>query len=229
MFGRSKPVVIDRYASRSRTTVPRWLWLLLLGAVLGAGTVVYVQEKHLPPRLSPAESGRLQTALATAEAERSRLGAALSQAQTQLQAAQADQQRAAAELAGSVRERAGLRNSIDALLSALPADPRGSEVEVRSGRFKVEGPQLGFDVVLSRARGEAAPFTGVLQFTVSGTTGRGAEATVDLEPVAVTVGRFEIASGAVPMPAGFTPREATLRVLDRAGGRPMGMRVFYVR
>jgi hypothetical protein len=187
-----------------------------------------VQEKHLPPRLSPAESGRLQTALATAEAERSRLETALAQAQAQLQATQAEQQRAAAEYAGSVRERAGLRNSIDALLSALPPDPRASAVEVRSARFKVEAGQLGFDVVLSRARSET-PFTGVLQFTVAGTTARGAEATVDLAPVAVTVGRFEIASGAVPVPAGFVPREATVRVLDGAGGKPMGMRVFFVR
>jgi hypothetical protein len=228
MFGRSKPVVIDRYSSRSRTRVPRWLWPLSFGAALGAGAVVYVQEKHLPPRLTTEESGRLKAALGTAEAERSSLSAALAESQRQLQAAQAEQQRAAAEVAGSTRERAGLRHSIEALLAALPADPRGSAVEVRSGRFKVEGTKLGFEVVLSRARSEA-PFTGVLQFTVAGTTERGAGATVDLQPVAVTVGRFEIASGDVPMPAGFTPREATLRVLDGAGGKAMGMRVFLVK
>lgn len=229
MFGQSKPIVIDRYAARRRALIPRWLWLVLLGAALGAGAVIYVQEKHLPPRLSTGESGRLQSALSTAEAERARLGTELTETQRQLVAAQAEQQRATAELAGIERERAGLRNSIDALLTALPPDPRGSAVEVRSGRFKVEGAQLAFDIVLSRARSDAAPFTGVLQFTVAGTTERGSAATVDLEPVAVSVGRFETASGAVPMPAGFAPRESTVRVLDRAGGTVMGMRVFFVK
>jgi hypothetical protein len=46
MFGSSRPVVIDRYRSRrSRTGLPRWLWLLLFGIVVGAGAVGFVQQR----------------------------------------------------------------------------------------------------------------------------------------------------------------------------------------
>src|SRR5439155_11951312 len=53
MFGQSKAVIFEPYGRRrSRRTVPRWLVLLLSGIVVGAGGVVFVQERYLPPRLS---------------------------------------------------------------------------------------------------------------------------------------------------------------------------------
>lgn len=230
MFGRSKPVVFDRYASRrSRRWIPRWFWLLLFGAAIGAGAVVYVQQEVLPPRLSLLESNRLQAAYAAADGERSRLAAELAQASGKLEAALAEQQRAAAELAASVRERGALRASIEALLAALPPDPRGGDVEVRAARFNVDGDKLGYDVVLARPQAGATPFTGVLQFVLAGRTARGSETTLALEPVKVAVGRFEIASGALPLPEGFMPREATIRVLDRVDGKLFGTRVIYVK
>jgi hypothetical protein len=230
MFGRSKPVVFDRYASRrSRRWIPRWFWLLLLGAAIGAGAVVYVQQEVLPPRLSLLESNRLQAAYAAAEGERSRLESELGQASTRLEAALAEQQRVAAELAASVRERAALHDSIEALLAALPPDPRGGAIEVRAARFRVDGDQLGYDVVLVRPQPGATPFGGVLQLVLAGRTAGGTETTVALDPVKVAVGRFEIASGALPMPGGFVPREATIRVLDRVDGKTFGTRVIYVK
>lgn len=230
MFGRSKPVVFDRYASRrSRRWIPRWFWLLLFGAGVGAGAVVYVQQEHLPPRLSLRESNRLQASYAAAEGERSRLEAELAQASGKLEAALAEQQRVAADLAASLRERGALRANIEALLAALPPDPRGGAIEVRAARFKADGDKLGYDVVLSRPQAGAAPFTGVLHFVLAGRTARGTETTVALEPVKVAVGRFEIASGALPLPEGFVPREATIRVLDRVDGKSFGTRVILVK
>jgi hypothetical protein len=230
MFGRSKPVVFDRYASRrSRRWIPRWLWLLLFGAAIGAGAVVYVQQEYLPPRLSLPESNRLKASYEAAEGERSRLGAELAQTSRKLEAALAEQKRVAAELASSLRDRSALRANIEALLAALPPDPRGGAIEVRAARFKVDDNQLGYDLVLARPQAGAAPFTGVLQFVIAGKTAHGSETTVALDPVKVSVGRFEIASGTLPMPGGFMPREATIRVLDRIDGKPFGMRVIFVK
>ena len=69
MLGHSKPIPFDPYGSRrrSRKRFPGWLLLLLSGIAIGAGGVVYVQERHLPPRLSAAESTRLQDAYAKAD------------------------------------------------------------------------------------------------------------------------------------------------------------------
>jgi hypothetical protein len=230
MFGRSNPVVFDRYASRrSRRVIPSWLWLLLFGCAIGAGAVIYVQQQHLPPRLSVVESSRLQSAFDSAERERSRLAAELAQVNQKLKAVVAEQTRGANELAASHRDRSALRGNIEALLASLPPDPRGGAVEVRAARFNVDGDTLGYDVVLARAQSGPAPFTGVLQIVVVGKTARGTETTVALDPVKVTVGRYEIARGTMSMPGGFNPREATIRVLDRVDGKSFGMRVIYVK
>jgi hypothetical protein len=175
MFGRSKPVVFDRYASRrSRSIMPRWLWLLLFGAALGAGGVIYVQQEHLPQRLSATESGQLRTAFESAESERTRLAAELAQSKLDRETALAEAKRLTDELAVNQRERVALRGNIEAVLDSLPPDPRGGAVEVRSARFDVDGENLGFDIVLTRAaKAAATPFNGVLQFAVAGKTARG--------------------------------------------------------
>jgi hypothetical protein len=230
MFGQSRPVVIDRYASRrSRRRLPKWLLWLLAGATLGVLGVLYVQQQHLPPRLSAAESGRLQSAYTTADNERTRLAAELAQARQQLAGAQSAQQRAAADLATAQREPNALRSQIEALLDALPPDPRGGAVQVRAARFDAAEGKLDYNLVLSRARAGGAAFSGVLQFALSGKTARGSDTTVTLEPVAVNVGRYQITSGSLALPAGFAPRQATVRVLERPDGKLMGMRVINIR
>lgn len=231
MFGSSKPVVFDRYASRRhRRRLPPWLAWLLCGAVLGVAGLVYVQERHLPPRLSAAESTRVQSAYDSAQAERTRLDAELTQTRLQLEAAQAAQRRAAADLATAQREPNALRAQIEALLDALPPDPRGGAVQVRAARFEPAGDgKLGYHLVLSRAQAGGTPFSGVLQFAVAGSTARGSPTTLAPEPVAVQVGRYQITSGELALPAGVVPRQVTVRVLDRPGGKLMGLRVLNVR
>lgn len=230
MFGRSRPVVIDRYARRrSRRVLPPWLWLLLLGAAIGAGAVLYAQQAYLPPRLSAAESSRLQSSFEAAERDRSRLTAELAEARRQLAAAKTEREGAAKEVAAARRERNALHENIAVLLEALPPDPRGGAVEIRAARFDVDGDNLGYDIVLARPKPGASPFTGVLQLVVAGKTDRGTETSVPLEPVKLSVGRYEVASGVLSMPEGFVPRQATIRVLDRPDGKAFGMRVLNVK
>lgn len=82
LFGRNKPVVFDPYGSsrRSGFPIPRWLVILMLGIVIGAAGLFYAEENDLPPRLTPAESERLQSYAAQLEGERQRLQAALDKA-----------------------------------------------------------------------------------------------------------------------------------------------------
>lgn len=229
MFGRNKPVVFDPYGGRrSRRRLPRWLLWLLVGSAAGAGGVIYVQQHHLSPRLSAQDSTALRTSFQQADGERLRLKAQLETTETRLAAALADQQALSTELAGSRAGSEQLRGELAALVTALPPDPRGGAVAVRAARFTVEAQALGYDVVLSRARGGAAPFSGVVQFVVVGASARGPEASVSSTPVAVSIAQVETLRGSVPLPAGFTPRQATIRVLDGVGGKPVGMRVINV-
>ncbi|WP_313950260.1 hypothetical protein [Accumulibacter sp.] len=226
MFGRSKPVVFDPYGSRaSRRLIPNWLWLLLFGATIGAGALFYVQQKLMPPRLSAEESSQLRKDFDSARQESSRLTAELAQANHKLDEALAKHDRLSAELTASHRDLARQRDNVEGLLAALPPDPRGGIVEIRAARFKVGGDTLGYDVVFSRAGAQGPPFAGVLQLVVAGKTAGGTETTIALEPADVKVGQYEIAHGSMPMRDGFVPRQVTIRVLDRLGGKLFGMRV----
>jgi hypothetical protein len=229
MFGPSKPVVIDRYGSRrTRRSVPRWLVLLLLGIAIGAGGVVVVQERYLPPRLSAAESVALRRSFEQADSERLRLRAELAAALQRRDAALADQQRLGAELAASRATGQELRDVAASLVEALPPDPRGGDVEVRAARFDLGAGGLAYDIVLTRPRSPAKPLSAVLQLVVTGTATRGAS-TVTLAPIPISVAAYESVRGRVPLPDGLKPREAVVNVLDRPGGRLLGKRVLYVK
>jgi hypothetical protein len=69
----------------------------------------------------------------------------------------------------------------------------------------------------------------VLQFVVAGEPGRGVPASVVTDPIAITVGRYESVRGDVPLPESFRPRQTTVNVLDRAGGKVLGRRVLNVK
>lgn len=230
MFGRSKPVVFDRYGSRrSRWRLPPWLVLLLVGVIVGAAGVVLVQERYLPPRLSPEASATLRTSFEKAESERVRLQAELGDTARRLAAALAEKKRLADDL-GTTRQTAErLRGDVASLGELLPADPRGGVVQVRAARFTANGGKLVYDVVLSRDRGSSKPLTGVMQFVLAGSGERGAPANVKLQPVAIAVGSFETVRGDLPLPQGFDPRQATINVLDRVDGKLLGMRVMHVK
>ena len=230
MFGQSKPVVFERYGKRrSGWRLPRWLVMLLLGIAVGVGGVVFVQERYLPPRLSADASSQLRNAFEQADAERQRLQRELGETGKQLATALADKKRQDEELAAPRAVAQRLRDELGAVISALPPDPRGGVVEVRAGRFTAQGSALAYDVVLTRERASATPLPGVMQLSVTGAAARGHEATVNLKPVDVSIGSQQVLRGSLPLPEGFRPRQATVQVLDRPGGKPLGMRVMLVK
>lgn len=228
MFGRSKPVVFDPYRRRSGATVPRWLWMLLLGAALGAAGVVYVQHEWLPPRLSAAETARLQQAYRQADADRVRLQAELDLASEGLRQAQGAVARLGADASGASGELATLRGDLALVVDALPPDPRDGAVAVRAGSFSAKAGQLDYSLVLTRDGGDARPLDGVLQIVVSGPAGAAGNDAVALEPVPLKIGRRLIERGRLALPAGAVPRLATIRILDRPDGRQLGMRILRI-
>jgi len=200
---------------------------MVLGIGLGAAAVLYVQERHLPPRLSAADSTRLRQSFERADGERQRLQGELATTADQLRATLDENKR----LAGEVRARGEtvqrLRQDVASLVASLPPDPRNAPVAVRAARFEVQGDTLAYNVVLSREHGGKSPFAGVLQLVVAGASGRGSN-TVTLAPVPISVGLYDTVRGTLPLPQGFTPRQTTINVLDRIGGKLVGMRVMNV-
>ncbi len=231
MFGPSKPVVLSYGSRRKRGwRPPRWLILLLIGIAAGAGGLWLLQEQYLPPRLSAEASTELRSAYEQADAERKSLKTQLASTTQQLEAAQATTKRQSDELAAPRAAAQKLRDDMSALIAALPADPRGGAVEVRAARFATTpAGALAYDVVLTRERDAAKPFAGVMQFSVLGLTARGAETTVSLKPVDVSVGAYALVRGSLPLPDGVRPRQVTVQVLDAPGGKTLGMRIMLIK
>lgn len=208
--------------------MPRWLLLLLLGLVAGAGAVVAVQERYLPPRLSAGASAELRSTFAQADAERLRLRAELGAANKRLETTLSEKKAVADELAASRLSAARLREDLASVVAALPPDPRDGAVAVRAGRFTAKGGWLHYDLVLTRERAAGKPMPGTLQLLVAGESERGTQATVTAQAIPLTVGSHEVVRGSLPMPDGFKPRQTTVQVLDRPAGRQLGMRVLLI-
>lgn len=228
MLGSSKPIPFEPYGRRrSRRGVPRWLLLMLLGIGFGAGGVLYVQQKYLPPRLTAEASAQLRQSYERADAERQRLQAELTASSARLRSTLEENRRLASEGGARGETVQRLREDIASLVVSLPPDPRKAPVAVRAARFEVQGDSLAYDVVLSRERPGANPFGGVMQLVVAGASGRAAD-TVALAPVPVSVGLYGTVRGSLPLPQGFKPRQTTIQVLDKVGGKLMGLRVIKV-
>ena len=231
MFGRSKPVVFEPHGYRRGRSwkIPRWLLILLLGIAIGVGGLLYAQEEYGPPRLTAAESQRLQATLDQTESERQRLQGELASTTQKLEAALAEGKTLSGQLAESRGSVDQLRQDIDLFVQALPPDPRGGPTEIRSARFFLDGGKLGYHVVVTREKPTAKPYKGVMQFVVAGTRGSGAETHVTLDPIEVSLPAYVHLRGSVALPEGFTPRETTVRIMDSVGGATRAMRVLYVR
>lgn len=230
MFRRSRPTFFGDRARRRGP--PAWLLWLLTGLITGVAGVFIVQQRVLPPRLSTQESAALRSQFEQADAERAQLREALQQTQSQLQQARKRQAEIEAELTQGRAELQRLRDDLETVVQALPPDPRGGSVEVRAGQFSARDGALDYQVVLLRdtAAGRAGrALAGTLQFTVAGESARGAPASVALQPIALSLRQHEVVRGSLPLPEGFKPRQTTVQVLDRAAGKPLGMRVLLVR
>lgn len=225
-----RPVAFDPYGrKRTHRRVPRWLVLLVSGVVAGAGGLLFVQEAYLPPRLSADASAHLKQSYEQADAERLQLRQRLEQTARELQGLQAERRQLQAQVQESRELGQRLREEITALVAQLPPDPRGGTVQVRAARFEAANGRLVYDVMLSRDRGVSQPLSAVMQLVVAGTPRNGPETTVRLQPVPLTMNAFESLRGGVPLPEGFSPRQATIHVLDQPQGRVLGMRVMTVK
>ena len=230
MFSRSRPINFNPYGRRhSRWHLPRWLWLIVFGAMAGAVGVVTVQERYLAPRLSAGASAALQGDFDRADAQRRRLATQLDATTKQLEGARSEQKALAEALAASRAAAGQLRDDVEAVVAALPPDPKGGDVEVRAARFAANGGTLGYDLVLTRERASGKPMAAVMQLVVAGASSRGAETAVTLKPVALSIGTHQVVRGSQPLPDGFRPQQATIQVLDRPGGRALGKRVILIR
>ncbi len=234
MFGRSKPATFkpvpytrQRRGRRGRR-VPRWLLILVLGVALGAGGLWYVEEQHLPPRLSAEASQRVLEQRDDAERQRARLESELKQSTTKMQQAQAEAARGSEDLAGARKRIEALQQDVAELIAALPRDPRAQAIGIRAASFGTANGRLDYNVVFTRERKGNDVFRGALQLAIEGRRASGREDTLVMPAVPLSIAEWEALQGSAPLPDGFNPRQVTIRVLDGPAGKVVSVRVYNV-
>ncbi|HAV61956.1 MAG TPA: hypothetical protein DCY13_06285 [Verrucomicrobiales bacterium] len=81
----------------------------------------------------------------------------------------------------------------------------------------------------SRDAKAGAAMPAVMQLTVEGDATQGGAGQVALAPIELSIGRHRVLRGSAPLPDDLRPRQTTIQLLDRAGGKPLGMRVLLVQ
>ena len=231
MFGRSqratfKPSV---YQPGQRTRrMPRWLVLLMVGIALGAGGVLFLQTNYGPQRLTVEQSEQLHSELSASNMERQRLQTQLEEATQQRDANKAGHEKLTTDLAESRAKIETLNKELVLFQDAMPPDPRGGNIGIRSASFKRAPGLLDYQVLVMREDRTGAPFKGTLTFAIEGSYPNGRAATVTPEGPALTIDRYDYALGQLKLPDGFTARVVVLRVLD-PNQKQQAMRIYNVR
>ena len=109
----------------------------------------------------------------------------------------------------------------------MPPDPRGTDIGIRAGAFSRAPGKLSYQVLLMKDS-KGTEFKGVLKLTVQGVYRNGRAGAVELDPIDVTLGRYQVARGTAEVPEGFTPNAVRIQVMDPSD-RQQAMRLYYVR
>ncbi|OZI40961.1 hypothetical protein CEG14_04235 [Bordetella genomosp. 1] len=231
MFGRSqrsvfKPSVYQ--PGKRQRRMPRWLVLLLVGIGLGAGGVLFLQANYGPQRLTVEQSEQLHTELSATNVERQRLQAQLDETITQRDNNKSTHEQLTADLAKARARIAEMDQELVLFQDAMPPDPRGGDIGVRSAQFRKEPGQLNYQILIMRENATAQAFKGKIELIVDGTYTNGRRDTIASDPAELTLARYDHSQGQLTLPEKYTPRSVTIKVLDPAG-KQVAMRIYNVR
>ncbi|OZI64391.1 DUF6776 family protein [Bordetella genomosp. 11] len=232
MFGRSQRAVfkpsVYQPGKRSRR-MPRWLVLMLAGIVLGAGGVLFLQTNYGPQRLTVEQSEQLHGELSAANIDRQRLQGQVEELTQQRDAARATHDKLTADLAQARQQIQGLNKDLALFQDAVPPDPRGGPIGIRSATLSRQPGQLTYQVLVMRDKDTAGvPFKGTMEFAIEGRYPNGRSGTITPDALPIDMDRFDNLSGTLQLPDGFIARGVTIKVMDSAQ-KQQAMRIYYVR
>ncbi|MBY6345545.1 hypothetical protein E5C31_06190 [Providencia rettgeri] len=231
MLGSSKRTVFKPTAygsSRRKRRIPRWFVLLLTGIALGAGGLLFLQKSYGPTRLTVEQSEQLHYDLNSANADKQRLQGQLSQTSRDLEEVSLKEGKLDKQTSDLQAMVSKLEKDIALFADAMPPDPRGTSPGIRAAEFSVSDGQLNHFVLLMQDKGKEAEFSGTMEFVAAGRYTNGRSGNVDLPSQAVSVGRYAYINGSAELPAGFTPRQVTIRIKPDGANRVVATRTIYV-
>ncbi|NLY27143.1 MAG: hypothetical protein GX049_06275 [Alcaligenaceae bacterium] len=233
MFGSSKRNTFKPTAygsSRRKRRIPRWLLLILTGIVLGAGGLLFMQKSYGPQRLTVEQSEQLHYDLTSANNDKQRLQAELSQQGRELAQVRERLEAQTRELETGRKELQAVKDHIALFIDAMPPDPRGTSPGVNAATFTFNGDTLNYAVLVMQDKDKAAKtFNGILEMSLAGRYPNGRNGTIELDPIDLTLNRYMHLEGSLPIPDGLKPRQVVVKILDANTRRQVATRTLNVR
>lgn len=216
-------------SSRRKRRIPRWLVLMLTGIALGAGGLLFLQTSYGPTRLTAEQSEQLHFDLNSANSDKQRLQADLTQTARQFEDTQNSNTALSTEVNQLKAELSKLKADLALFADAMPPDPRGTSPGIRAGTFLSDNGELTYSILLMQDKGKTDTFKGKMEFVAAGRFSNGRSGNIDLPPVEqFSLGRYEYVEGQIELPAGFTPRQITIRIKPIDSERVVATRTLVV-
>jgi len=231
LFGSSKHNVFQPTpygSSRRRRRIPRWLVLILTGIVLGAGGLLFLQKSYGPVRLTAEQSLQLQNDLNSANLDKQRLLAQVDSQSSTITEGKSARDSLADQLKQAQEQITKLKNNIEPLVQAIPPDPRGTNPGIRAADFVNSDGQLNYKILVMQDKEGNPPFQGTMELRIAGYYPNGNGATINTDPVDVSVDYYSQLTGSTPLPKAFTPRQATIIITQGDSKKPVATRTIRV-
>lgn len=221
--------------SRRSRGLPRWLVLLLLGVLLGASGVLFVQTSYGPKQLSVLDSQKIINDMNSLSLEKQRLQTQVDEFTQKLErerSENAQTRKTLEEELGKLQSLvAPLKDQLNLFAQTLPFDPKYGTVGISTAQFiqGKTGGKLSYLVWVMQEKADRPPFTGKLILAFEGRYADGRIETITLAPIDLNVSHYQHVTGQADLPEGFIAKRVNAKVMDADGKKQMTWRVMQVQ
>ncbi|HJD44510.1 MAG TPA: hypothetical protein H9906_05725 [Candidatus Paenalcaligenes intestinipullorum] len=216
--------------SRRKRRIPRWLVLMITGAVLGVGGLLFVQTSYGPTRLTVAQSEKLGFDLNSANSENHRLQARVAELEKEVERYETQLTSQTDRLENHDQIVQQLRSELNTFMNAVAPDPRGTSPSINAAKYSVVDGKLQQELLIMQDADKAdTPFIGEIKLTVMGRYPNGKTGYVDLDPIPIKLDRYVQLIEEFDLPNGMTPRQVTVQVFEQDNPRAQANRTLNVR
>lgn len=221
--------------SRRSRGLPRWLVLLLLGVLLGASGVLFVQTSYGPKQLSALDSQKLINEMNSLTLEKQRLQTQVDEFTQKLELERNEntqtRQKLEEELSKLQTLLEPLKEQLNLFAQTLPFDPKYGAIGISTAQFiqAKTGGQLSYLIWVMQEKADRPVFKGKLILAFEGTYTDGRNATISLSPISLNVAHYQHLSGQADLPAGFVARRVSAKIMDAEEKKQMTWRVMQVQ
>jgi hypothetical protein len=227
-----KPSPYD--TSRRSRGVPRWLILVLVSVLIGAGGVLFIQTSYGPKQLSIADSQKIISDINSATLENQRLQSQVDALTQKLERERSEiaQTRKSLEeaLSKAQAQVEPLKEQLNAFAQTLPFDPKFGAVGVSTAQFLQgkTGGKLSYQLWVMQEKADRPTFTGKLLLAFEGRHADGRNETISISPINLNVGHYQYIAGQADLPEGFIARRVNVKIMDTDLKKQLTWRVMQV-